>query len=87
MSARAATIPFGVAPEYRRRLLLLLPALIFLALAFALPLTLIAIRSLTDPTPGFDHYVTIGTAPVYLRVLASTFGLAFTVTLATVVLG
>jgi putative spermidine/putrescine transport system permease protein len=87
MSASAARMPLAIAPEHRRRLLLLTPALAFLAVAFALPLTLIAIRSVTDPTPGLCHYVTIGTTSVYLRVLAATFGLAFTVTVATVVLG
>ncbi len=87
MLATARRMPLTIAPEHRRRLLLLLPAVGFLALAFALPLTLIAIRSVTDPAPGFDHYVTIGTASVYLRVLVSTFSLALTVTLATVLLG
>ncbi len=87
MLATARRMPLTIAPEHRRRLLLLLPAVGFLALAFALPLALIAIRSVTDPEPGLGHYVTIGTVNVYLRVLAATFGLALTVTLATVVLG
>lgn len=87
MTATAPRMPLTIAPEQRRRLLLLFPAVAFLALTFALPLALIAIRSVTDPAPGVGHYVTIGTTAVYLRVLASTFGLALTVTLATVVLG
>jgi len=74
-------------PEGRARLLLLLPALVFLLLVFAYPLGLIVIRSVTDPLPGIDHYVQIATVDVYLRVLTSTFGLALTVTLATFVLG
>jgi ABC-type spermidine/putrescine transport system permease subunit I len=74
-------------PEGRGRLLLLLPALAFLILVFAYPLGLIVVRSLTDPEPGFGHYVQIATVDVYLRVLSSTFGLALTVTLAAFVLG
>lgn len=69
------------------RLLLLAPATAFLAVVFAVPLGLVVVRSLTDPRPGIDHYVAIATTEVYLRVLASTFGLAATVTLATVLLG
>jgi ABC-type spermidine/putrescine transport system permease subunit I len=69
------------------RLLLLAPATAFLAVVFAVPLALVVVRSLTDPEPGIGNYVTIATAEVYLRVLASTFGLAATVALAAVVLG
>ncbi len=87
MATAAVLKPTTFPPEHRGRLLLLLPALAFLALLFALPLALIVVRSVTDPVPGFAHYVTIATAEVYVRVLVSTFGLALTVTLATVVLG
>ena len=73
--------------EGRARLLLLMPAVGFLLLVFAYPLVLIAVRSVTDPAPGFGHYVQIATTDVYVRVLASTFGLALSVTLATFVLG
>lgn len=73
--------------EGRARLLLLLPAIGFLLLVFAYPLGMIVVRSVTDPQPGFGHYVQIATADVYLRVLSSTFSLALTVTLATFVLG
>lgn len=94
MSARGLAVPMTLSlwerrfpREGRARLLLLLPALAFLILVFAYPLGLIIVRSLTDPEPGFGHYVQIATADVYLRVLSSTFGLALTVTLATFVLG
>lgn len=68
-------------------LLLLAPATAFLAAVFAVPLALVVVRSLTDPGPGLGNYAAIAAGEVYLRVLASTFGLAATVTLATVALG
>lgn len=73
--------------EGRARLLLLLPAVCFLLLVFAYPLVMVVARSVTDPEPGFGHYVQIATTDVYVRVLASTFGLALSVTLATFLLG
>lgn len=69
------------------RLLLLAPATAFLVVLFAAPLALVVVRSLTDPVAGLGNYAAIAAGEVYLRVLASTFGLAATVTLATVVLG
>lgn len=90
----AATAPIVLSPwarrfppEGRARLFLLLPALGFLFLVFAFPLGSIIVRSVTDPEPGFGHYLQIVTVDVYLRVFISTFNLALTVTLATFVLG
>ena len=64
---------------------LVLPALLVTGVFFALPLLLMALRSLTDPSP--INYITIVREPVYLRVLLSTIWMAGFVTFVCLLLG
>ena len=63
----------------------MLPALLVTGVFFALPLLLMALRSLTDPSP--INYITIVREPVYLRVLLSTIWMAGFVTFVCLLLG
>lgn len=67
--------------------ILLLPALAFLLVTFVLPLSIVVVRSFTDPKAGVGDYREALTSPLYLHVLANTFIIAFAVTAATLVIG
>jgi putative spermidine/putrescine transport system permease protein len=58
----------------------LLPALLFLAAFFLLPLLLLTSRSVLDPHPTLRHYRHLLIVPEYLRVLVNSFELALVVT-------
>src|SRR5215470_5177944 len=85
--------PGGGAAVLRRRLplgtwqrdLLVLPGLLVVLLFFAVPLLLMALRSLTDPSPV--NYAIFLREPVYLRVLLSTIAMAALATAACLFLG
>jgi len=80
-----------VARHLRRRLstpwLLLVPACLYLLLAFVLPLARVLVLSVSDPTLSLAHYRRVFTTPLYLRVLATTFRTSLLVTLACLALG
>jgi len=67
--------------------LLVAPACLFLGLVFVLPLVQVLVLSVTDPAVSLDHYRRVFTTPLYLRVMATTFRTALTVTLLCLVLG
>lgn len=67
--------------------LLLAPACLFLALAFALPLAQVLVLSVTDPAVSLAHYRRVFTTPLYLSVMASTFRTSLVVTLLCLLLG
>jgi ABC-type spermidine/putrescine transport system permease subunit I len=69
-------------------LVLLLPALLFLATFFAYPMIDIVLRSFAGPD-GFSltHYGQVIEHPVYLRVFQITFEIAFSVTIVALLLG
>lgn len=62
-----------------------IPGIVFLLLAFGLPLVVIVIRSLTDPSP--ENYVGVVQDPVYRTSLFRTLQIAFGVTVLSVILG
>lgn len=67
--------------------LLLAPVLLFLAVFFLYPLAGMLARSVLDPTFTLKHYARLFAEPVYLRVLWTTFEIALSVTLGTLLLG
>jgi putative spermidine/putrescine transport system permease protein len=66
---------------------LLVPAIVFEALLFLVPLLIVLQRSLFDPDLTADNYVTIFTRIVYLRVMAMTLLMGVVVTLVSVLIG
>ncbi len=67
--------------------LLVAPLLAFLAAFFLVPLGQVLVMSVTDPEPGFGHFVAIATDGFFLRVLAQTFATALLVAVLTLLLG
>lgn len=70
-----------------RGLRLVLPAAIFLVLAFALPILGIVGRSLFDPDLTLKNYAEVLRAPSTVKVFLNTFRIALEVTVVTAVLG
>lgn len=70
------------------RVLLLLPALVFLALLFAYPMLDIVLRSFAGPAGAtLAHYRQVIDHPAYLRVFGITFEIALSTTLVTLAVG
>jgi putative spermidine/putrescine transport system permease protein len=65
--------------------LLAVPGILVLVAFFALPLMLMAVRSLADPSPA--NYLVLTSSDIYVRVLANTFMVAATCTVVCLVLG
>jgi putative spermidine/putrescine transport system permease protein len=68
-------------------LLMTLPALIFMLVAFAYPLTRMLLRSVFDPGFTLEHYRTMFAVDAYARVLINTFRIALIVTVLALALG
>lgn len=64
-----------------------LPAFFFLFFLFVVPLSVLLLRSVTDPVPGLGNYVTLLTDQTYARVLFNTFMVAGVVTVVSLLLG
>lgn len=62
-----------------------IPGILFLILAFGVPLVMIIVRSLTDPSP--ENYLGVLTDPVYRASLWRTVEIAVMVTVLSVVIG
>lgn len=62
-----------------------IPGILFLVLAFGVPLVMIIVRSLTDPSP--ENYLGVLTDPVYRASLWRTVEIAVMVTVLSVVIG
>lgn len=62
-----------------------IPGILFLVLAFGIPLVMIIVRSLTDPSP--ENYLGVLTDPVYRASLWRTVEIAVMVTILSVVIG
>jgi len=94
MSASIAASPVDadlVAPRVSRgeratAWLLLAPAIVFLGVAFLVPIGFVAWLSFTDPALSLAHYQRILTSPLYLGVLLNTFKTAAVVTIVCLVL-
>lgn len=67
--------------------LLLTPVVIFLAVAFLVPIGYVAWLSVTEPAVSLAHYKRILGSPLYLSVLLNTFKTAGVVTLVCLLLG
>jgi putative spermidine/putrescine transport system permease protein len=66
---------------------LLLPALIFLGIFLVVPLSVLFLRSVTDPTVGLENYIALLGDSSYARVLSNTFTVAALVTAISLVIG
>ncbi|MGH6941850.1 ABC transporter permease [Hypericibacter sp.] len=64
-----------------------LPAFFFLFFLFVVPLSVLLLRSVTDPVPGLGNYVELLTDETYARVLFNTFMVAGIVTVVSLLLG
>lgn len=65
----------------------LLPALVFLLLCFVVPVLMLLVRSVTEPSFGLQNYRELVGTWTYARVLGNTFLVAAVVTVAAVLLG
>ncbi|MDX8463307.1 ABC transporter permease [Mesorhizobium humile] len=66
---------------------MLAPLLLFMVLAFDVPVLTMLEWSFSNPTPTTRHYVYLVETPVYLRVIANTLRIASMTTLACIFLG
>lgn len=70
-----------------RSIRLLLPALLLLLFFFVLPVLALLLRSVLDPSPGWQNYAQLFGSSTYVRVFGNTFFVATVVTAATLVIG
>ena len=87
MSDRALRLANSIRPFRSGRAWLVAPGLLFLCVAFVLPITLLLSRSLFDPVFTLDHYRRLLSIPAYAEILAYSFQLAAATTALTVILG
>jgi len=83
LSAPAPTQARIAAPRSSRRWLpwmLLAPVLIYLAVLYLVPLAIVMVSSVTDPSPSLAHYRDFFTDSFYLQVLGRTFATSLIVT-------
>jgi putative spermidine/putrescine transport system permease protein len=66
---------------------LLLPGLIFLGIFLVVPLSVLFLRSVTDPIVGLENYIALLGDSSYARVLSNTFTVAALVTAISLVIG
>ncbi|QCI66107.1 ABC transporter permease [Phreatobacter stygius] len=66
---------------------LVLPALIAIALCFALPVANVLRLSFVEPVAGFGNYIELVTEPLFRSIAATTLRMAATTTLITILLG
>jgi putative spermidine/putrescine transport system permease protein len=75
-------------PRVNRWASLVLPAVVFLAVFFLIPLLAMALRSVTDPPgAGLSNYEQFFAEQAYVRVLTNTFWIALLATVACLVIG
>lgn len=74
-------------PRHRRALAGVMPALGLIGAFFFLPLGLLLWRSFSEPTLGFENYTKLLHDPTAKAILLRTFVVAFTITIATMMLG
>ena len=68
--------------------LLVIPAVVFLAVFFLVPLVAMSVRSVTDPVgAGLSNYERFFAEAAYLRVLTNTFWIAVLATLSSLIVG
>lgn len=64
-----------------------LPALLLIACFFIIPVLMLLLRSVLEPTAGFQNYQTLLGSTTYLRVFVNTFTVAGVVTVISVAIG
>ena len=78
----------GARPRVNRWSVLAVPAVVFLAAVFLIPLLAMALRSVTDPPgAGLSNYEQFFSQGAYVRVLTNTFWIALLATVACLVIG
>lgn len=80
----------GIAGSRRvkdRSLTLLAPALLVLLVLFIVPVSMLLVRSLTDPTPGLQNYIELARSSSYRTIFANTFMVAAIVAVVSLILG
>ncbi|MBK5569545.1 ABC transporter permease [Ensifer sp. SSB1] len=65
----------------------LVPALLLVAIFFILPVLMLLLRSVLEPEPGLQNYVTLLGSTTYLRIFLNTFVVAGVVTIIATVVG
>lgn len=73
------------ASQHFRSIAALAPALVFLAVCFLLPLGYTLALAFIEPVPGFDNFIRLFN-PVYLGTFASSFEIAITVSLLSLII-
>ena len=83
-----AQAPIAASRWARRWLpwMLLAPVLVYLAVFYLVPLAIVIVSSVTDPSPSLSHYRDFFTDNFYLRVLSRTFATSLIVTICCLVL-
>jgi len=83
-----AQAPIAASRWARRWLpwMLLAPVLVYLAVFYLVPLAIVIVSSVTDPSPSLSHYRDFFTDSFYLRVLSRTFATSLIVTICCLVL-
>jgi putative spermidine/putrescine transport system permease protein len=69
------------------RIWLLLPAVLFITVAFAVPVGWLLSRAFTDPVLGFGNFTLLWDRPIYLRVIGNTLLISAAVTPICLLLG
>lgn len=64
-----------------------MPALLLIAVFFIIPVLMLLVRSVLEPTPGLQNYQMLLGSTTYLRVFVNTFTVAGLVTVISVVIG
>ncbi|MBD0415454.1 ABC transporter permease [Oryzicola mucosus] len=76
-----------VATVKRREFRSTLPALLFLALFFVVPVIALLLRSVLEPQPGLQNYVELLGSSTYLKVFFNTFMVSAVVTIVSLTIG
>lgn len=86
MQAGAAA-PAVSLPARPRGLAWIMPALVFVALFFVVPVALLLLRSVLEPVPGFGNYAELLGSSTYLRIFLNTFLVSAVVTIVSLTIG
>jgi len=78
--SRISLVLKTVRSESSLRLLLIIPAMVFLSVLFVYPILKLLVMSLFDPNLTGDHFLRAFMVPAYFVVLVRTFSLSLTVT-------
>ncbi|MGJ4859742.1 ABC transporter permease [Labrys sp. La1] len=74
-------------PARPRGLAWIMPALVFVALFFVVPVALLLLRSVLEPVAGFGNYAELLGSSTYLRIFFNTFLVSAVVTIVSLTIG